>query len=389
MRAFFIGLLLIAAAVGLALAARFNEGNLVIFFPPYRVDLSLNLFLLLMGLSFVLLYGALRLISKTFSLPQRVAAYRERQREIRANLALRQALQAYFEGRFGQSEKYARQAADQPDTSALAALIAARATHRMNEFARRDEWFTHAAAHESARAARLMTQAECLVDARDGHGALEVIGQLHAAGARHIHSLRLAMKAHQYAGDWLEVLRLLRALNKRDALHPVAARQIRIDAWRALLAGREDSEALYQIWQEVPLTDRRVPEIAVAMARAFNRAGLPGQARRVIEGALAENWDARLVMEYAQCVEVDSMPQIERGERWLHNHPDDPALNYALGVLCARASLWGKAQHYLGKAIAARDADITRAALRESGLVYEAVGDHAEAARQFRAAALG
>lgn len=40
---FFIWLLIIfAAAVGLAAVARFNPGNVVFFYPPYRIDLSLT-----------------------------------------------------------------------------------------------------------------------------------------------------------------------------------------------------------------------------------------------------------------------------------------------------------------------------------------------------------
>lgn len=388
MRAFFTGLLIFAAAVGLALAARFNPGNVVVLFPPWRVDLSLNLFLILAVLAFILLYGMLRLARKTVQLPQRVAEYRRRQREARANKALRGALQAHFEGRYGHAEKQAELAREWPDTAGLAALIAARSAHRMTEYARRDEWLRASEPFENLKAARLMTEAECLVDARDSNRALTVVAQLHGAGARHIQSLRLALKAHQYVGDWAEVLRLLRSLNKRDALHPVAARQIMTQAYKALLEGRTDVHALGAFWQDVPASDRRVPEVALVGAQAFNRANLGYQARIIIEGALAHQWDSRLVMEYARCIEKPGLPQIERAERWLREHPGDAALHFALGVLCAREELWGKAQRYLADAVTSDDPDLSKAARRELALVYESIGNHEQAAIHFRAAAL-
>src|SRR5450830_1714412 len=56
MRIFIRLLILFALAVGLAIGARFNPGNVVVFFPPYRIDLSLNLFLFSLVALFVVIY---------------------------------------------------------------------------------------------------------------------------------------------------------------------------------------------------------------------------------------------------------------------------------------------------------------------------------------------
>src|SRR5882757_6139361 len=193
MRFFLIGVLVFSAAVGLALTLSADPGNVVVFFPPYRVDLSLNLFLLLEVALFLVLYVLIRVARKTFQMPQRVALYRQRQSERRAS---RNALQAHFEGRYGHAEREANDAQELPETAGLAALIAARSAHRMREYGRRDDWLRRAEGDASLRAAKLMTEAECLVDAREGVRALGVVGELHAAGARHIQSVRLALKAH-------------------------------------------------------------------------------------------------------------------------------------------------------------------------------------------------
>ena len=107
MRIFLWFVALMATAIGLAVMARFNPGNVVLFYPPYRIDLSLNLFLVLLALLFVLVYGLLRAVRATQQMPARVAAYRRDKREREGNQALRDALKALFEGRFGHAEKAA------------------------------------------------------------------------------------------------------------------------------------------------------------------------------------------------------------------------------------------------------------------------------------------
>ena len=94
-------LALFATAIGLAVVARFNPGNVVLFYPPYRIDLSLNFFLLLVALLFLLIYVVVRTVRITQKMPGRVAAYRQERREREGNKALRDALKALFEGRFG------------------------------------------------------------------------------------------------------------------------------------------------------------------------------------------------------------------------------------------------------------------------------------------------
>ena len=164
MRIFLWLLTLVATAIGLAVVARFNAGNVVLFYPPYRVDLSLNFFLLLAFILFCVLYYSLNAISSTREMPARVAAYRKERREREGIHALRDALKALFEGRFGQSEKAARRAADSPENAGLSALIAARAAHSMRQSARRDKWLAMTEADNSLKTARLMTTIELMVD---------------------------------------------------------------------------------------------------------------------------------------------------------------------------------------------------------------------------------
>src|SRR5476649_2344446 len=226
MRLFLWLLALMAAAIGIAVTARFNPGNVVLFYPPHRIDLSLNFFVVIEVALFAVLYLAIRAFRATIKMPGRVAAYRLRKRERDGNKGLRDALKALFEGRFGHAEKAALRAADLPENAGVAALIGARAAHRMRQTDRRDNWLFELRNDPSMKTARLMTMTELLVDDHQPEAALEAVRELNASGTRHIHALQWSLKAQQQAKNWPEVLRLVRSLDKHRALHPALAARL-------------------------------------------------------------------------------------------------------------------------------------------------------------------
>jgi HemY protein len=383
-----------AAAIGIAVTARFNPGNVVLFYPPHRIDLSLNFFVVLEVLLFILLYALLRAFNATVSMPARVAAYRRRKRERDGNTGLRAALKALFDGRFGHAEKAAARAADLPENAGLAALIGARAAHRMREPARRDNWLAGVARDNSLKTARLMTVTELLVDDHQPEAALQAVAELNASGTRHIHALQWSMKAHQQAKNWPEVLRLVRSLDKHKALHPALSARLRELAYDALLSDNShDAESIQRVWATVPLADRIKPYIAAHAAAALNARGLHDEARATVEEALRAEWDDRVVRAYREAAAPAGTPallaQIENCEQWLKQRPNDAELALTLGSLCLKQKLWGKAQRYLEQALS--DASEPRM-VRESHLklaqMHEALGQHEEAAGHFRQCAL-
>ncbi len=120
--------LLFAAAAGLALVGVFDGGQVLLVMPPYRVDVSLNLFVVALVVSFIVIYAVLRAIRSVLKMPQRVSAYRTRSRLAKANAALRDAIGHLYAGRFtSKAEKSARDSTLIVDENAGAAgLVGAR-----------------------------------------------------------------------------------------------------------------------------------------------------------------------------------------------------------------------------------------------------------------------
>jgi HemY protein len=393
-RLFLRFLALFATAVGLAVASRFNPGNVVFFYPPYRIDLSLNFFLLLAALLFWLTFLLLNAVAVTQKMPARVAAYRREKREREGNRALRDALKALFEGRFGHAEKAAARAVDSPENAGISALIGARAAHRMQQAARRDDWLRRVEDDANLRTARLMSAVELLVDDHQPEAALAAVGELNQSGTRHIHVLRLALKANQQARNWPEVLRLVRTLDKYNALHPAASKRLRELAYDDLLSDRSsDAESIRRIWSQVPPADRTSPYVAERAARTFSARGMSDEARSIVERALAVEWSDRLIRAYRDGAAPTGSPallaQIERCEEWSIQRPTDPELALTLGALCLKQKLWGKAQRHLERALSdATDASAVAAAHLKLAQLHEALNQPEQAHEHFRQCAL-
>ncbi|KQV84860.1 heme biosynthesis protein HemY [Massilia sp. Root351] len=392
---FFLWLLaLMALAIGVAVTARFNPGNVVLFYPPHRIDLSLNLFVVLMLALFALLYLVIGALRSTMQMPHRVAAYRQRKRERDGNKGLRDALKALFEGRFGHAEKAALRASELPENAGVAALIGARAAHRMRQNHRRDNWLAQTAGDNALKTARLMTMTELLVDDHQPEAALEAVRELNASGTRHIHALQWSLKAQQQAKNWPEVLRLVRSLDKHKALHPALSARLRELAYDDLLSDKShDAESVQRVWSTIPTADRLKPYVACRAAAAMNARGLHDAARVVAEEALAANWDERVVRAYREAAAPAGTPallaQIEHCERWMQERPTDAELALTLGSLCLKQKLWGKAQRYLEQALSdAEDSRMVRESHLKLAQLHEALQQPEEAASHYRQCAL-
>lgn len=393
MRALFWLLAVCGAAVALALFGRLNEGVVVLVWPPWRMELSLLLAVIALIAAFALLYAAVSLLGHTLALPAKVAAYRERRKREQAQRALAVALQAYYEGRYARAEKEAALAWEAGVSPGVAALVAARAAHQLREFERRERWLERAAeAGEALNAATLLTQAELALEELDYAGARNALTSLHGAGPRHIAGARMLLRAERGARNWEGVLRLANMLGKRGAISPTLAAEYRVQAEIELLAGAAgDRDALAARWRRIAAEDQAHPRVAAAAARHASRAGDLEFARGILERSLAAEWSPNLVTLYgdlpageAQAREREAQARIERAERWLPAHSNDPQLLATLGRLCAAAGLWGKAARYLEASVSFED---SRSARLELARLAEREGRMTEAQAQFRRAA--
>lgn len=346
-------LALFMAAVAVALAAN-NPGYVLLVYPPYRIELSLTLFVLSLLALLVFTYFSMRLVIAVLRLPNYVRTYREQRALSKGRAAMMEALTAFFEGRYAAAEKAAVRAMESGENSGINPIIAARSAHELREFDKRDNYLASTAGKSVGESTmRLIAQTEFMLDQKQPELALNTLKELSTAGMhKHIGALQLELKAQQQARNWDGVLAVVTQLEKRSAIADVVATQLRQQAWlEKLRAQAQDLKALQAQWKLVPDDFKHRTSIAAFAASSFIKFQDCKNAQKLLTDSLNSQWDSELVTLYGDCKGQNNVGQIEQAEKWLKQHSEDAGLLLALGKLCLHHSLWGKAQSYLDASI--------------------------------------
>jgi HemY protein len=365
--------LLFALAVVAATTLGTNDGLVTFYWNGWRLDMSLNLFLLALVATCFALVTIIAGVRSLIGLPQRARDWRVARRDRSAQAALRESLAQYFGGRYSRAQKAAQRAlaiqadtrelAQDNDFSVLGHLLAAGSLHRLQERGARDEQLKRAfelarrspAARPAEEGARLLA-AEWALDDRDAPRALELLSELPAGVARRTHALRLKLQAARLAGEPQDALKTARLLAKHQGFSNAAALGLlRALAFEALEAAR-DADQVRRVWQQLEPGDRRDPLVAARAAARMASLGAAAEARQwlrpFIEDLSEFVADERSALAMSLVAAIDGIePEwLPRLESAVQAFPREPALAFAAGSVLAERQLWGKARQLLEQA---------------------------------------
>jgi HemY protein len=282
--------LLFAVAVVAAATLGANDGLASFYWGGWRLDLSLNFFVLMLVGTCFLLVAVIQAINSLTGLPQRAREWRTARRDRTGQAALRDALAQYFGGRYTRAQKAAQRAlAIQAETPELAQdneftvlghLLAAGSAHRLQNRTLRDEELRRAlelsqrspAARSAEEGARLLA-AEWALDDRDAPRAIELLNALPQGVARRTHALRLKLQAARLGRQPQEALKTARLLIKHQGFSTVAAAGlVRSLAFESLDAARD----IDQLRPALDIARSGRPSRPVHRARAASQASTLG-----------------------------------------------------------------------------------------------------------------
>ncbi|HYD74846.1 heme biosynthesis protein HemY [Ramlibacter sp.] len=415
MRAALWLLVLFGVAVAVALFAGNNQGTVTVFWPPYRLDLSLNLVLVLLLAAFLFLYAALRALAALFDLPRQALRWRTQQKERGMHAFLLDALSHLLAGRFIRARKSAEGAlaqeaslnaggagpANGPQVRALAHLLAAESAHALQDRSARELHLKQALDQTGPRDApeshegALMRAARWSLEDRDPQASVAWLQQLPVGAGRRTLALRMKLKSARLAGHTGEALETARLLAKHRAFSALAAQTLVRGLATELLDGAHDPAQLQRAWGELDPAERAMPELAIHAAQRL--LALEGDAQLAREWLLPV-WERQQVLsglqkvrlvavleEGLESVDADWLSRIESAQR---ADPRDAALQYLAGMACMKRQLWGKAQQLLTQAAAnLQDPGLRGRACRALARLAEQRGDEAAAAAAWRQAA--
>lgn len=387
MRAALWLLFLFAVAVALSLFLGANQSVVTLFWPPYRVDLSLHLVILLWVLSFIALYATLRGTSLLVDLPQKAQRWRSLQKERAVHQSLVQAMFQLSSGRYLRAQKSAQKAitllqdlsfASEERTFAthylselrcMLHLIHAEAAHCLRDRNTRDQHFEQAltlsrSLHALARvepmeSSQLLLTRWHLSD-KDPQGALSSLSQLSSGASRRTAALRLRLKAARLSAHNEVALETAKLLAKHGAFTPSVAPSLLKSLIAACLIESKDEAQLQKLWQRLEMKERHLQGIGLLAAERLME--LRGSAQ------LAHEWltqDRNLLLKsplelppevrvrlviFCQQVMLSLPPQAQdltEFEQAVRLHPQVTELQYLYAQACLHHALWGKAQQLM------------------------------------------
>jgi HemY protein len=417
MRAALWLLALFGIAVAIALFAGNNQGSVTLFWPPYRVDLSLNLVLVLLFVAFAFVHAALRALAALFDLPRQALRWRAQQKERAMHGSLLDALSHLIAGRFIRARKLAEGALSQEQSleagglslsnagqvRTLAHLVAAESAQSLQDRPAREEHLRQALQQASSRDAQeiregaLMRAARWALEDRDAEAAMAWLHELPQGASRRTLALRMRLRAARLAGRSAEALEMARLLAKHRAFSSAAAQSIVRGLATDLLNGAHDAVQLQRAWASLEPAERHMPELAVhASQRLVALGGDPQLARDWLlpvweqHASLGDNTKVKLVQALESGLDSLDAEWLARIEGAQRGNPRDATLQYLAGMACMKRQLWGKAQQLLGQAaVGLQDARLHSSAWRAVAQLAEERGDEASAAQAWKRASGG
>ncbi len=375
------------AAAGAWLAGN-NQGTVTLFLAPYRVDLSLNLVVLIFVSVVLLVVVAQQALAALFALPKQAQRWRLQQKERAAHAALLDAISHFMAGRFLRARKFAQTALEKEDLMqasgltldhavslrTLAHIMAAESAHALQDQTLRQHHLAQAAVQaQKAPTAERQTLTEgvqlraarWLLDDRDAEASLERLKELPAAVGRRMVAMRLQLKASRLAGQTAQALDTAVLLAKHRAFTPLAAESLVRGLILEWLTQVRDADGVQKLWQKLSPAQRKMPDVAAEVALRFMALGGATATARLwleplwapLQGGASAQWSPWQMLRVVQALErsqpdpqaPDARQALARVEGLQQAQPRDPRLQYLAGMVCLRQRLWGKAQALLSQ----------------------------------------
>jgi HemY protein len=268
-----------------------------------------------------------------------------------------QGLMLYAQHDWQKASQLLSQSADKSSMPVINLLFAARAAADSNDLEKARQLLQRlkiSYPNEAFTADKLL--AELLIIDENFVDARPLIEELYRAKPSDRAILRLLADTYYLTGDWRSLQKILHDLSHYGALSRDAATNLEIDTYLNLLLAyipdpelneAEQQDNLIDLWDLVPKSLRRLPELICAYADALQKVNGASRLQPIIAKALNASWHADLVERFGQLQSDSPQRQLALAEKWLPDHVDDPDLLLALGRICRRAELPGKARDYL------------------------------------------
>ena len=347
-----ISLLILIIGVLLAvLLVQKDPGFVLIQYADFSLETSLAFGIVALVVISVLLQILLKVFLSVWRMPRSMKKQSLNRRKEKSRRLLNQGLMDLAEGRFDQAESNLIKLVEYAENPLLNYLAAARAAQQLGKYDARDDYLKQA--HEARPEAEIaigVTQAELQLASSQTERALATLTNLRTLAPKHDYVSKLLARVYFQIEEWSQLCDLLPDLRRKKLFREERLKEIEMRTYLGCMeeASLHSNSDLEKTWSKLPKDYQTNADLVL---RYIELRGADSKQHKSVEQIIVKSvnkqWNANLVDYYGRMQMEDATGQLGTAESWLTDYGSSDILLLALGRICIRLKLWGKAQNYL------------------------------------------
>lgn len=344
-------LLLVVVVLLTALFIQKDPSFVLVQYNDFSLETRISVGIVALLIWSVLFLIVIRLFLSILRMPRSMKKQSQHRRVEKSRRLLNQGLMDLAEGRFEQAENSLIKLIDYAENPLLNYLAAARAAQQLGKHDARDNYLK--AAHEARPEAEVaigVTQAELQLASSQTERALATLTHLKTLAPKHDYITKLLARVYFQLEEWTQLFELLPDLRRKKLFREERLKEIEMRTYFGFMddSALQSTSLLEKTWSKLPKDYQTNADLVL---RYIELRGQDKKERKAIEQMIVKSvnkqWDASLVDYYGRMVMEDTTTQLNTAEKWLTDYGSSDTLLLALGRICIRLKLWGKAQNYL------------------------------------------
>ena len=350
--------IIVAATVGVMMTE--HTGYVLLAWKGYRFESSLWVFLAIILVLGLVLYGVRLLLTMLLISAGVVNPWSSLNRRRRARIAAEKGMLELAEGHWDSAERHLKHAAKDNPKPLVYLLGAAQAAERLGQSEQAELYLEQALERQpKAELAIALTHAELQWYRDDRFGAQQTLQAMHDNYPNNKEVLERLQHVLELQQDWPAVLALIPALRKAKTMTSAQLDDLERRAWIGRIEQSSELEKdpllayekLEAAWKHLSSSLRHDPAILAAYSFELHRLGKNSEAEQLLRGALKQRLNNQLIELYGRIPGSDPAKQLKLAESWLSKEPDNPILLRCLARLSMQNELWGKARDYFERSL--------------------------------------
>ncbi|MDR1012579.1 MAG: hypothetical protein LBL40_01860 [Coxiellaceae bacterium] len=196
-----------------------------------------------------------------------------------------------------------------------------------------------------------LTQASLQISNYLWQQAILTLQDLYRLRPKNIFVLQLLQQVYLELKDWDGLKKILPLLKRYQIREIDYINNLEERIYRELFIIGSSNGDIDDLWSNLPGYLKKKSTLVAIYTKYLIDHNRNEDAELILKVVLHRNFDDGLLNLYATLSPVQPIKYLNRAEKWLQNHQENPSLLLCLGRICREQKLWGKALYYLERSV--------------------------------------